>query len=280
MKKLFNRLLVPVDFSGRSKKVIEKAVEIAMQYNCSLHLLHVTPPDYITWSGEKYLPDSILLLDNKAELEFKLAGLCNIAGESCGYTIATTYSVVKGSWDESVIDFANAHSFDLILIGQTGSFMRKRKMLLNPDKIASKTNAPVITIPSNRSITKLYSIVVPVTDFLPVRKLMYGVYIATNYNSTLKLLGIENPDTKNKAIYYMMKAHKLIIDNCDVKVEFENLSSKNVADAVTRYVHDKPADLIILNPGTQTKMPGFFSGLFGNIIQKHTEPPVLTVNPL
>ena len=214
MQKLFNKLLIPVDFSGRSKKVIEKAVEIATQYKCSLHLLHVAPPDYITWSGETYLADSIWLPDNKAELEFKLAGLCEIADESCGYTIATSYSVVKGSWDESVIDFANAHSIDLILIGQTGPVLRKRKMLLNPDKIASKTNVPVITIPSNRNITKLYSIVVPVTDFLPVRKLMYGVYIAANYNSTIKLLGIDNPETKNKMTYYMMKAHKLISDNC------------------------------------------------------------------
>ncbi|MEO6730768.1 MAG: universal stress protein [Ferruginibacter sp.] len=280
MQKLFNRLLVPVDFSGRSKKAIEKAIDLAKQYNCSIHLLHVTPPDYGNWSVATYPANSMLAPDNKAELEFKLAGLCITEVASCGSTIDISYSVVQGAWNESVIDFANTLGFDLILINQPESAMRNRKMLLDPNIIASKTNAPVITVPTNRSITKLYSIVVPVTDFLPVRKLMYGVYIATNYNSIIKLLGIENPDTKNKVMHYMMKAHKLISDNCGVKVELEKLSGMNVADAVTRYVHDKPTDLVILNPGTQTRMPGFFSGLLGNIIQKYAAPPILTVNPL
>ena len=77
----------------------------------------------------------------------------------------------------------------------------------------------------------------------------------------------------------MMKAYKLISDNCGVNVEFEKTQAANVADAVNRYAQDKSADLIIVNPGTQTKMPGVLSSLLGNIIQKYSSPPVLTINP-
>ena len=40
-------------------------------------------------------------------------------------------------------------------------------MLLNPDKIAEATRVPIITIPANHRMTKLYSILIPITDFFP-----------------------------------------------------------------------------------------------------------------
>ena len=45
-------------------------------------------------------------------------------------------------------------------------------------------------------MTKLYSILIPVTDFLPIKELAYGVYVASGNNTTIKLLGIESNETK------------------------------------------------------------------------------------
>ena len=39
-KKLYN-ILVPVDFSGRSKWAISKAIELANNFQCNVHLVHV-----------------------------------------------------------------------------------------------------------------------------------------------------------------------------------------------------------------------------------------------
>src|ERR1041384_2058396 len=38
--KLYN-ILVPVDFSGRSKWAISKAIELANTFQCNIHLVHV-----------------------------------------------------------------------------------------------------------------------------------------------------------------------------------------------------------------------------------------------
>lgn len=153
-------------------------------------------------------------------------------------------------------------------------------MLLNPDTIALKTNIPVITVPANRRLTRLFSIVIPITDFLPTRKLMYGVYIASTYDTVVKLLGIESEKNYHSMQYYLQRAARLIRDNSSVKVVTEVIRSENVAEAVERFTREKHADLLILNPNTQTKMPGFFSSLIGNIIQKYSSPPVLTVTPV
>lgn len=281
MQKLFNKIIVPVDFTSRSRSAIEKAIEIAKQYNCSIHLLHViTVPAFAAVAmAEGHLSIPYNMVDNKPELEEQLKKLSRYISFISDNSIKAEYSIQKGTWDEVIIDMVNQGNYDLLLIGQKGSIIRKRKMMINPDKIAGRTNIPVITVPSNRRMTKLYSIVIPITDFLPVRKLMYGVYIAANHDTTVKLLGVENEHTKEKVQYYIDKARQVIRDNCDVRVETETIVSENVAEAVNQFAMQQAADLVILNPGTQTKMPGFFSSLLGNVIQKYSVPPVLTVSP-
>ena len=282
MQKLFNKILVPIDFSAKSKSALEKAMGIAMEYNCSIYLLHVvtsSPFTAVVMAGGN-MTAPFIMIDNKKELEFHLEKLCKHIHSQTDYLIKAEYTIINGTWNEAIIDFVHDNQIDLVLIGQKGRAFRKRKMLLNPDLIAEKANIPVITIPSNKRLTRLYSIVIPITDFLPVRKLLYGIYMAFNYDTTIKLLGVENTKTREQVQYYLAKAHQLIRDNCNVKVEMETIVSQNVAEAVNQFAMLQSADLIILNPGAQTKMPGFLSSLLGNIIQKYSAPPVLTVNPV
>ncbi|MEP7111137.1 MAG: hypothetical protein ABI760_24285 [Ferruginibacter sp.] len=113
--------------------------------------------------------------------------------------IKVEYNIYKRTWDETIIDLVNQHGFDLVLNGQKRRVTGKSNMLINPDKIAGKINIPVITAPIKRRLTRLYSIKIPITDFLPVRKLMYGVYIASVYETSIKLLAIENKKTKGQS---------------------------------------------------------------------------------
>ncbi|MDN3656686.1 universal stress protein [Ferruginibacter paludis] len=281
MQKLFNKILVPVDFSPRSKAAVEKAVEIAQQYNCQIHLLHVANHSPFTTialaEGHTMVP--AIMVENKVELEAQMKRLIKYIELLATDTVQVFCGIREGSWNESVVEYVYDNHIDLVLIGQNRSALTKRKMFVNPDFIAEKTNIPVITIPSNRRLTKLYSIVIPVTNFLPVRKLMYGVYIGSFYNTTIKLLGVENERVKKQVQYYLAKSLQLITDNCDVRVETEIIVSENVAEAVHEFAMLQSADLVIVNPGTQTKMPGFFSSLLGNILQKYSAPPILAVNP-
>ncbi|MBS1512610.1 MAG: universal stress protein [Bacteroidetes bacterium] len=282
MQKLFNKILVPVDFSASAADATDKAFEIAKKYDCSIHFLNVviiSPFAAIPVAGPAaFMPSDFP--GYTAGRKQKLEELCSRIISLSENKIHAGYNIICGTWNQGIIDFVNDNEIDLVLIGQKVSMLRKRSMILNPDLIAEKTNIPVITVPSNRRLTRLYSIVIPITDFLPVRKLMYGVYMALNFEATIKLLGIANESTKDKVQYYLFKAKKLILDNCEVRVECETVISENVADAVNHFAIHESADLVIVNPGTQTRMPGLLSSLFGNILQKYTVPPVLTVSPV
>ena len=282
MQKLFNKILIPVDFTSKSKIAVEKGFDIAKQYQCSIQLLHVVPVSPFAamamTEGPMIIP--IMQVENKAFIDNEFRKLIKSVKLLHGNNIEIESAILQGTWDEAIIDFANHNDFDLVLIGQQESKLLKRKMIINPDKIAAKANIPVITVPSNKRLTKLYSIVIPITDFLPVRKLMYGVYIASSFDTTVKLLGIQSASNHEKVQHYLQKALHLIQDNSKIKVEVETVESDNVADAVNQFTKKRNIDLLILNPDTQTKMPGWFSSFFGNIIQKYSAPPILTVNPV
>ncbi len=282
MQKLFNRILVPVDFSAKSKMAVEKACDLAKHYDCSIHLLHVVPisPFAAIAMTEGPMAIPFANIENKDEIEKEFKKLLYTIKLLNGDAVKVDHRILQGTWDEAIIDFAKHHDYDLVLVGQKESLLQKRKMIINPDKIAAKANIPVITVPSNKRLIKLYSIVIPITDFLPVRKLMYGVYIANGFDTTIKLLGIENEKSHDKVQHYLQKAARLIKDNSPIKVITQTIKSHNVAEAVNHFTRHQSTDLIIINPQTQTKMPGFFSSLFGNIIQKYSAPPILTVNPV
>lgn len=281
MNKLFNKILIPVDFSEKLVLTAEDIIDFAKQYDCSIHLISVITISALSAvsmpGGHIPIPYNA---DNKAQLEPRLKIIADNLFMHSGTQIQVSYSVVYGTWDHVIIDLINEENFDVVLIVQKGKPNKKIKMVVNPDSIGAKTNVPVITVPSNRRLTRLYSIIIPITDFVPVRKLMYGIYIASKFTTTLKLLGIENRNTQEKVQFYLRKSYQLIHDNSSVQVEMETVRGENVAQTINQFAMRTSADLVIVNPGTQTKMTGFLSSWLGNILQKFSAPPVMTVNPV
>lgn len=280
MQKLFNNILVPVDFSKDSKASFEKAIELANKYDCNIHLLHVigiSPSSAIALARgnefELYSPA------NKQEaLAIKLEGLKNKYKDQLNNDRLIYIHLQKGFWDESIINFVLYTKIDLILIGQG---LNKGRTIFNVNKIAEEVNIPVITIPVNKRLVKLISVVIPVTDFLPVKKLMYGVYIAQNDNATIRLLGVEaqnDHEQSRKVHHYLQKSFQLIRDNCKVAVEIATTSGRNIAEAINQYAYKNPMDLIIVNPGKQNRLSRSFVSFMGKIFQKISAPPVLTIS--
>lgn len=282
MQKLFTQILVPVDFSPKSRMAVEEAAALAYLYECDLHLLHVIPLTTFTSlaAGEGPVTSAFDVVDNSGEAERKLLELSAFAKSKSGNLLSVHHACVPGTWNRSVIDYMTEQHIDLLVTGQKSTLPGKRKISLNPDIIAERTSVPVITIPSNKQLTRLFSIVIPVTEFLPVKKLMYGIYMGSRQATTIKLLAVENEKSQASVQHYLKKSYQLIRDNCTVKVELETVRNNNVAAAVHDFAKAHAVDLIILNPGTQTRMPGFLSSLLGRFIQKYAAPPVMTVAPL
>lgn len=280
MQKMFHKILVPVDFSFRSIKAAEKAVATAAAYHCSVTLLHVVArhPFATVALAEGHLHVPYDLIDNRQELEFQLAKLVDKAVQKAPSPVSVSTSIVWGQWDDAVIEYVRNHSIDCVMVGQRSRFKRKRHMLLNPDKIADATNVPVITLPVNKKMIGIKSIVIPVTDFFPIRKLLYGLYIATQNDASIELLAVEQEQNSEVTDYYLKKSADWLLQHGGI-VKVTRVQRNNISAAVTDFANEHGTDLLILNPGLQTTMPGWWSSFLGNIIQKYSLPPVMTVNP-
>lgn len=281
MQKLFNKILVPIDLGSQSERLLEKAMEMALQYNCTIHLLYVIPSyniTYCTWvQGGMLL--SLDTKDEKVALEIKINKLCNNIPLKLKDASGAQYTILKGNWDEVIINLVKENNFDLIIIDRASLFLFSKKIVINPDKISQATGMPIISIPSEKRPSKLGTIVIPVTNFLPLRKLIYGIYLAQAGNTKLKLVAIENK-SNYKARYYLNKCFSLVRDNCSIPMELETVTSNNVAKAVNCFAGSHATDMIIVNPGSQSKMPGFFARLTGGSLQKYSASTILTVSPL
>ncbi|HYM95326.1 MAG TPA: universal stress protein, partial [Chitinophagaceae bacterium] len=154
---------------------------------------------------------------------------------------------------------------------------------LDANRIAGKTNAAIITIPENRRINHLYSIVIPITDFIPLKKLMYGIYFARYYHTTIHLLGVVHEQDymyTKKVQKYLQRSYQLIRDNCNVPIDMTIKDGLNVAEVVKEYTTKNNADLVIVNPGRQSRLRGRAFGLFAAFLQKKVNPPVLTIGQI
>jgi len=283
MQKLFNDILVPVDFSKDSQRTFEKVIDMANEYDCNIHLLHVvsiSPIDEIALSkGNEFA--LISLINKQEKLEYELEDLRTKYKDHLHKDKIIYTHLQKGSWDECIINFVLQNKIDVIVAGLQTIGWGKKRTFLNANKIAERVNIPVITIPEDKRLTKLISVVIPVTDFLPVKKLMYGVYVAQNDNATIKLLGVENEndsEQSRKVHHYLQKSFQLIRDNCSVPVEIATTSGHNIAEAINQYAYKNPMDLIIVNPDKKNRISGSFVSFLANIIQRISVPPVLTIN--
>ena len=132
MQKLFNDILVPVDFSRHSQRTFEKAIDMANKYDCNIHLLHVvsiSPTDELSLSkGNEFA--LISFINKQEKLECELAGL-RAKYEDELQNDRTIYThLQKGSWDECIINFVLQNKVDVVVTGlQSIGWGKKRKFL-------------------------------------------------------------------------------------------------------------------------------------------------------
>ncbi len=280
MQKLFNDILVPIDFSKDSRATFEKVIELANKYDCNIHLFHVITISHSQTAGlSKENKFSVIGFINKHEqYAAKLEALKNKYKDQLKNERSINIYLEKGFWDECIINFVSQNKIDVVMIGPE---LNKGKTFFNVNKIAEEINIPVITIPNNRRLVSLMSVVIPVTDFLPVKKLMYGVYVAQNDHATIRLLGIEDQmdqEQSRKVHYYLQKSFQLIRDNCKVPVEMATASGRTITEAINHYAYKNPMDLIIVNPGKKNELPGSVISFLGKIFQRISVPSVLTIS--
>lgn len=280
MHKLFNNILIPFNFSAASERTVEKAIALANTFQCNIHLLYTDSSLFPKQAIKKLFGlNSSSLKSGNTKRANKLKILAQKYQDQLSDGLKVFSSFEKGNRNDIAVNYILHHKIDVVLATVFTRKMKRNKLRLDVNRIAGKTAAAVITVPEERRISHLYSIVIPVTDFIPLRKLMYGIYLARFYKTTIHLLGIthkQDQDYSQRVGKYLHRSYQLIRDNCDVPIEMTRRDGYNVAEAVKDYTIDNDTDLVIVNPGRQSRFKRFSLDRITGILQ-NIYPPVLTI---
>jgi nucleotide-binding universal stress UspA family protein len=120
MTRGLTRILVPTDFSPPSAAALAAAKELAAQFGASIHLLHVLEDPYATagYAAEVYgyVPPGLKESWQKAAETQMLTEFPEIEREPYHATVAVAF----GSPARTIVEYADANGFDLIVMGTHG----------------------------------------------------------------------------------------------------------------------------------------------------------------
>ena len=136
-----NSIIVPVDFSGITTKLVEYAVNIASKLSGVIHFVHAV---------HFYAGDTMIGLPYAQECEAKLIKdaeerMANLIVDNKERCTHCTGEVVIGDPVERIIEFARAKESDLIIISTHGA-KGLEKILLGSvaERVLKRAHCPVL----------------------------------------------------------------------------------------------------------------------------------------
>jgi len=138
---MYDEILVPTDGSRAAEQAIEHAVDIANQYGARIHALYVV--DASAYSSLE--AGSEVVMDALEEEGEEAVGQVSTVAKEAGVDVDTT--VVAGAAYRSILDYADEHDVDLIVMGTHGRQGLDRYLLGSvTERIVRASDVPVLTV--------------------------------------------------------------------------------------------------------------------------------------
>lgn len=262
--------------------VMKKAVQVANEFDCDIHLLHVqTPMTVIPFLYDGNVSGSLFNFSQEGN-ETKMERIFEEYRVQLNDGLLMTSAVILGNWQTAMKEIIITHHIDLVLIPKYHKrFAGALVQQININRLSKQTQCPVLTVTRRFDVTQLQNIVVPIGNFMPIRKLTMATYLARKFNGIVHLMGHRNDSyTEEKAnSRCMTKAYQLLRDFTNVRIHCTSQRSDQGAADTLAYAKDVHADLIVVNPGKESVFKGWLSNWLGKYLYKESNIPVLTIAP-
>ena len=278
MPKTFYNLLVPVDFTAKSKWAISKAIDLANNFHCNIHLVHVVSSDLFPFVPIE--ASTIFPYDIAADLEnarVKLEALRDTYRHHICGGGSIEISLLQGDQSQQLSKYIEQYEMDLVVIGLSRfSLIHRILSSVSISKLARKTNVPVLAVRSSGLVSHFKKIVLPLTSDIPVKRLQLATMMARSYKSTVYLVSLRKDE--NPAENVLNKALEVIQSLSTIPVQCFMLEGKNLAKSTLEFSKRINADLIMANPMTEFTMPGFWNRLTRKLLSYDSKIPVMTMD--
>ena len=282
MSGLFKNILVPTDFSDNTEVAVKQAIELACTNGATIHLLHVIRPKTV-WSTLFGSIQKRLRLDDNCFSEsvmIKLQQLLQSIEETMPNTKVNTY-VRQGMVRSQIQDAAREVKPQLIIIGKNR--YHKYFPLFNslcPNALAKSTGCPVLTVMRRTINTKIKIIVVPVGSFIPTRKIELVIELAKKYRAAIHLITVPDyVDFEKIRGNSFLETYRILKTELTNPLEHHILKGNNLPKAILEYAECIGADLLLVNPGSETKISNITGKHINDALTTSSKLKILSVEP-
>lgn len=279
---LFNNILVPVDFKDNTEAVVKQAVELAYEGSSNIHLLHIIKSKSIR---------NVISTDNETEIsgdenhyaEKMIKKLQQLKDVIEGTIPANKVKIhlVEGAIHDTIINTAKKIHPQLIIMGKKSNYkFFAFSRPLCPNELSTLTDCPVLTVSKGSVNTKIKIIVLPIRSFIPKRKIELVYVFAKKFRAKIHLVALQNKlgaaDTERSALLDTYSILKTELNN---QIEYHLLNSSNLPKATLQYAESVDADMILANPGIETKISSFTGKHINEVLALSSKLKILTVEP-
>lgn len=261
-------MLVPLYSLEDAGSTVQKAIEIANQWVCNVHLLFIEQGHAIT--------DDNVFDTARAHIQSRYQHLLS---PSLSLYIKRQQSQEK----KEILQYYYKNKIDLILLGS-----KKRPFgipFCNANAVSvcqwlRTIKCPVLNIYSEPDISVIKNIVLPVGEFMPMQKLLFATYLAKSSHSTIHLVSVSGKSGRSnlESVQNLYKSYRLLRENTSLQVECGTAPGGNIATVTWTYAKKIKADLILVNAGKESLLSGFLNGLFAKFLFNVSRIPVMTLS--
>jgi nucleotide-binding universal stress UspA family protein len=281
----FNTLLVPVDFSSNTTLAIAKALELIGDSTASIYLLHVHQikrPGIISFLRHSITGYSRKEINERIkEAESRLLKIKEEIELSKSEIRVITSVVFSSTVEESIAQKATLVRPDLIIIGKRSH--HHFIPLLNtvvPSRLAKTSGSAVLTAKPGSMHSEIRTVVIPLGKRFPGKKLEIVEALSQKLRLQVRLVTF-SADENDPAFsrQTVINTFRLLKSNLSVPVGFEVLRGNNKANALLKYCNKIGADVLIVHPGSETRMSGWIRRHISDLLPADSRTQVLAVHP-
>jgi nucleotide-binding universal stress UspA family protein len=264
--KLFN-ILVPVDFTGKNKWAIAKAIELSNSFHCNIHLVHVRRKKHSLFERHLSREQSLKKLERLRD---------QYSQQLCvGGTLEI--SMLAGGKQKQLTEYIRQYEMDLVVTGLSRFNVIQRILSsVSISRLAKNTNIPVLAVRPGGLVCHFKKIVLPVSGEIPVRQIRLAALLGRAFKSTVYFVSLrQHADTSNLNI--VDKALEVVQSISTIPAQCFLLEGQNLAKSTLDFAKKINADLIMVNPVKDFRLPGLWNRITNKLLSYGSNIPVLTV---
>jgi len=225
MHRLFNNILIPLNLRRPENGDVENAIQMAAQFNCDVHLLHVSKRSL--WPGGVLIRRNVGNKVHLLQLRERYAHLLQKGRMLHAH-------LEEGNPETIISEYATIYHIDLILA--------IKQARLDIERLASKTSCAILNLLPDPLANGIRNIVLPVGSDLPLRRILMATYLSNKFNAAVHVIALSNH-------VYLQRTFQLLRENTNLPVNCTTMVGENIAKTTLEYAKRIDAGLILDNPG-------------------------------